>query len=67
MSLGICLHGVDATDKSMEDSVVPSHNWLLEIDGLDEKWESGVPSDWEGELGMQDQLDAAHHILFAIQ
>jgi hypothetical protein len=27
------------------------HNWLLEADGLDENWESGVPSEWEGELG----------------
>jgi hypothetical protein len=24
---------------------------LLEVDGLDEHWEEGVPSDWEGELG----------------
>jgi hypothetical protein len=22
------------------------HNWLLEVDGLDEQWESGVASDW---------------------
>jgi hypothetical protein len=27
------------------------HNWLLEEDGLDENWASGVRSEWEGELG----------------
>jgi hypothetical protein len=23
------------------------HNWLLEVDGLDKKWQDGVPSYWE--------------------
>jgi hypothetical protein len=27
------------------------HNWLLDMDGLDEQWETGVQSDWEGPLG----------------
>jgi len=27
------------------------HNWLLEVDGLDEKWEDGHVSSWQGELG----------------
>jgi hypothetical protein len=27
------------------------HNWLLEEDGLDKNRESGVQSEWEGELG----------------
>ncbi|KAG7343056.1 hypothetical protein IV203_021001 [Nitzschia inconspicua] len=25
------------------------HNMLLEVDGLDEKWQDGVPSHWEGD------------------
>ena len=33
------------------------HNWLLEIDGLDNQWEAGIPSDWEGELGNLDADD----------
>ena len=33
------------------------HNWLLEADGLDEQWQSGVPSDWEGELGERDEQE----------
>jgi hypothetical protein len=31
------------------------HNWLLEVDGLDERWESGMQSDWEGELGEHEE------------
>lgn len=27
------------------------------IDGLDSKWESGVPSDWEGSLGQHEDRD----------
>jgi hypothetical protein len=27
------------------------HNMLLEVDGLHVRWEHGVRSDWEGELG----------------
>ncbi len=38
------------------------HNWLLDIDGLSEKWVGGVRqsvSDWEGELGGLD-FDGVH-------
>lgn len=31
---------------------------LLEVDGLNARWEQGVPSDWEGELGLHDIEDA---------
>ena len=31
------------------------HNWLLDIDGLSNKWNDGVlVSDWDGELGQMD-------------
>jgi hypothetical protein len=33
------------------------HNWLLEIDGLDVRWEDGISSDWERELGQHDCFD----------
>ena len=47
---GIRLHGVDAADRVWM-TCCALHNWLLEIDGLDEHWENGVPSSWEGESG----------------
>ena len=47
---GIRLHGVDAADQVWM-TCCALHNWLLEIDGLDEHWENGVPSSWEGESG----------------
>jgi hypothetical protein len=40
---------------------------LLEIDGLDKAWESGVPSDWEGELGLFSGNDVQAHVPFAIR
>ena len=49
-------------------------NWLLEVDGLDDHWENGIASDWEGELGMhsaEDVLPLASRLLsqqpFAMQ
>jgi hypothetical protein len=33
------------------------HNWLLEIDGLDEPWQDGMTSSWEHELGQYDEED----------
>ena len=36
------------------------HNWLLEVDGLGDKWENGVPSEWEGPLGQHDLSDIQH-------
>jgi len=31
------------------------HNMLLETDGLDDKWEDGVLSEWQRELGEHDE------------
>ena len=35
---------------------------LLEIDGLDENWENGVPSEWEGDLGRHGAKDTADRV-----
>ena len=44
------------------------HNWLQNIDGLDEKWDNGVPSEWEGELRHLDDEDVQRYVrLFALQ
>ena len=40
---------------------------LLEIDGLDAWWESGVGSDWDGHLGLFDAIDVLTHVPFAIR
>ena len=33
------------------------HNWLLEVDGLDEQWSMGNESHWQGEMGWHDNDD----------
>ena len=33
------------------------HNMILEVDRIDEDWEAGVDSDWEGELGQHNPED----------
>ncbi len=38
------------------------HNWLLEVDGLDDEWEQGKSSIWQGELGeFEEDDDATQH------
>jgi hypothetical protein len=56
LKTGIRLHGLDAADQIWK-TCCALHNHLLEIDGLDSKWESGVPSDWEGSLGQHEDRD----------
>jgi hypothetical protein len=56
LKTGIRVHGVDSADRIWL-TCCALHNWLLEIDGLDKKWEDGVPSDWEGELGQHESSD----------
>jgi hypothetical protein len=50
LKTGIKLQGVISADEIWK-TCCALHNWLLEIDGLDEHWEDGVPSEWQGELG----------------
>ena len=57
LKAGVRLYGVEATDKVWL-TCCALHNWLLDIDGLDEVWENGVlvsvRSDWLGDLGNHD-------------
>ena len=51
---GVCVYGVDKVDEIWL-TCCALHNWLLDIDGLSNKWNDGVlVSDWEGELGQMD-------------
>ena len=46
LKTGVRLFGVKAADKIFL-TCCALHNWLLEVDGLDERWQDGVASDWE--------------------
>jgi hypothetical protein len=61
LKTGIRVYGVEATDKIWM-TCCAFHNWLLDIDGLDEKWEGGIPSDWESELGLHEMKDASRYV-----
>jgi hypothetical protein len=39
----------------------------LKLDGLDERWDAGVLSDWEGDLGRNDPVECRRYAPFAIQ
>ncbi len=53
---GVQVHGVEATDKIWL-TCCALHNVLLEANRLQEEWNNGVPSNWEGELGCHSQSD----------
>ena len=49
---GVRISGVDSVDHYVWLTCCALHNWLLDIDGLSEKWVGGVRqcvSDWEEE------------------
>lgn len=56
LKTGVRLAGVHSAD-SIFMTCCALHNWLLFVDGLDDRWEDGTPSDWEGELGEVRQDD----------
>jgi DDE superfamily endonuclease len=66
LKTGIRLDGAEAAD-NIWLTCCALHNLLLEVDGLDKKWEEGVPSDWEGELGDNDPSEMERHAPLAIQ
>ena len=39
---------------------------LLEVDGLNTRWYEGVPSDYEGEMGLHDVRDVRAHVAPAV-
>ena len=43
------------------------HNLLLEVDGLHTRWEHGIRSDWEGELGDNESEEVQRYGPLAIQ
>jgi len=47
---GVCLHGVSVVDRVWK-TCCTTHNWLLDINGLPQNWQNGVPSEWEGLMG----------------
>jgi hypothetical protein len=55
LKTGVRCHGVEACDKIWM-TCCALHNWLLEIDGLDEQW----GSEYEGDMGLHDQDDLSH-------
>lgn len=65
LKTGIRLHGVEAADK-IRLTCCALHNMLLIADGLNERWEEGVDSDWQGELGQHDPDEVCDHVPFAI-
>jgi hypothetical protein len=67
LKTSIRLQGIDKVDMCWK-TCCALHNWLLEIDGLDEKWIEGVSSDWEGDLGNFDSAeDVQENIPFALR
>jgi hypothetical protein len=64
LKTGIRLFGTQSADKIFL-TCCALHNWLLEIDGLNERWADGIPSKWEGPLGENenDVPDASRAIL----
>jgi hypothetical protein len=53
---GICIHGLNEADMVWK-TCCSLHNWLLEVDGLDEQWSTGYESNWQGEMGLHDDDD----------
>uniref|UniRef100_A0A7S2XME1 DDE Tnp4 domain-containing protein n=1 Tax=Attheya septentrionalis TaxID=420275 RepID=A0A7S2XME1_9STRA len=67
---GIRIGGIEGADRIFL-TCCALHNWLLETDGLDDKWEEGVRSDWEQNAGEHDinvsnEDDATAQVPFAI-
>ena len=66
LKTGVRLEGALAAD-NIWLTCCALHNLLLEVDGLDQRWEEGVPSDWEGALGDNEADEMAQHAPMAIQ
>jgi hypothetical protein len=63
LKAGVYLHSATRGVDRVWKTCCALHNWLLEEDGLNEQWENGVLSDWEGELGEHDEQDVRSNIL----
>jgi hypothetical protein len=56
LKTGIWLHSSDSVTKVWK-TCCALHNRLLEVKGLNEKWDQGAPTEWEGLLGYHDIED----------
>lgn len=56
LKLGIRIHGLNEADMVWK-TCCSLHNWLLEVDGLDDQWSTGNESNWQGEMGLHDNDD----------
>jgi hypothetical protein len=65
LKTGIRLHGTKPANHIFK-TCCALHNWLLEIDGLDNEWDRGVPSEWEGSLGQHHVSDPQTADFFAL-
>jgi hypothetical protein len=66
LKTGIRLEGTKAAD-NIWLTCCAFHNFLIEVDGLDEKWQHGIQSDWEGTLGNNDVQELRNMAPFAIR
>lgn len=59
MKTGVRLHSTQSVDRVWL-TCCALHNWLLEIDGLDQTWDgvNATASEWESEFGELDEEDA---------
>lgn len=67
LKTGIRLHNTGAAD-NIWLTCCALHNLLLDVDGLSEGWQSGIPSYWEMPSGQQEQeFDIVDNVPNAIQ
>jgi hypothetical protein len=56
LKTGVRLHGIKTTDRIWL-TCCALHNMFLDEDGLADKWENGLATDWDTELGQHDTND----------
>ena len=65
LKTGIRLESLEAAD-NIWFTCCALHNMLLEVDGLNKKWYEGVPSDYEGVMGLHEARDVRAHVAPAV-
>jgi hypothetical protein len=64
LKTGIRIQGLDNIDHIWK-TCCALHNWLLEVDGLDARWNQGVPSLYAGTDGLHDAADVQRILALA--
>jgi hypothetical protein len=62
LKTGIMIHCLEDADQIWK-TCCALHNMLLEVDGLDDKWQEGVPSHCKGKGGLHEDSDASRFAL----